>query len=80
MNRVYLLLRSTRLVRDLSRVVRTRRSRCTRSRDRKDVRVACRYYASGTNVHLTGSSTDFHGEESNNIAVGKGGLGGGTEK
>lgn len=36
MNRVYSRLHSTRLVRGLLRVVRTRRSRCTRSRDRKD--------------------------------------------
>jgi hypothetical protein len=80
MNRVYLLLLSTRLVRGLLRVVRTRRSRCTRSRDRNNVRVAFRYHASGINKHLTGPSADFYGEESDNIIVGKAGLGDGTEK
>jgi len=50
-DRVYSRLHSTRQVRDLLRVVRTRRSRCTRSRDRKDEVVACRYHASGINVH-----------------------------
>jgi hypothetical protein len=56
MNRVYSLLLSIRLGRGLLRVVRTRRSKCTRSRDRKDERVACRYHASGTNVHSTSPS------------------------
>jgi len=54
MNRVYSLLRLTRLVRGLSRVVRTRRSRYTLSRDREDEGVACRFHASGINVYLTG--------------------------
>jgi len=50
-NRVYSHLHSTRQVRGLSPVVRTRRSRSTRSRDRKDEGVACRCHASGINVH-----------------------------
>lgn len=52
MDRVYSLLHSTRQVRGLLPVVRTRRLRCTRSRDRKDEGVACRCHASGINVHL----------------------------
>jgi hypothetical protein len=50
MNRVFLLLLSTRLGRGLLPVVRTRRSRSTRSRARKDGEVACRYHARIINV------------------------------
>ena len=53
-NRVYSLLHSIKLVRGLLRVVRTRRSRYTLSRDREDEGVACRFHASGINVYLTG--------------------------
>jgi hypothetical protein len=60
-DRVYSRLHLIRLVRDLLRVVRTRRSKCTRSRVRKDEGVACRYYASGINVHLIASLTRLAG-------------------